>query len=302
MAQKELRRLNRKELLQMLVEFSEEAESIREHEKEMQEQFDRERELLLDQMANERAELLSKFDDEKAEMRSKFAEQKNELLAQFAREKAAYIQQAANERAALMEGFNQEKAEMRKKFNEQKAKSEALFQKDMIGLRARHDREFKGFQARLEREKAALREETDKKLRQIESAGTLAEAVLSINGFFEAAQKAAIQFQETLNSTEVLQQDESSAEQKSSKKKEAPELTRIKKLAGIGRKSRVKAGIEDSVGNENREIPDVIWGEEAEAEDIELNGSEITDSAETKVKRNRTTRKKVVEETSENNI
>ncbi len=170
MAEKELRKLNRKELLQMMVEFSEEAEAAKAHEKEMQKNFDIQREQLLQQMADERSELLSKFDEEKAEMRAKFNEQKEQ------------IEQELNNDIAGMK---------------------ARYEREIEELNIEHRKEFEGFKNRLEKEKAEIRAEVDDKLQKIGNAGNLAEAVLSINGVMEAAQKSAEKYLETIKKNQV---------------------------------------------------------------------------------------------------
>ena len=72
MKNKDLRKLNREELLQMMIEFSEEAERAMQHEKEMEKQFTAEKNKLVEQQAEERQELLRHSDLEKDEMRRFF--------------------------------------------------------------------------------------------------------------------------------------------------------------------------------------------------------------------------------------
>ena len=69
--------------MEMMLKFSEEAEAATAHEMEMQEQFNKEKEVILQQASDEREELMHKFDAERAEMRQKFAEQKALQQAKF---------------------------------------------------------------------------------------------------------------------------------------------------------------------------------------------------------------------------
>lgn len=83
MAEVNLKKLSRAELLQMMISFSEEAEAAKKHEEELKQEFERERLELQKQMAEERAQMLKSFDDEKAEMREKFNEQKSQMQEKF---------------------------------------------------------------------------------------------------------------------------------------------------------------------------------------------------------------------------
>jgi hypothetical protein len=82
-AEVNLKKLSRAELLEMMIAFSEEAEAAKKREAELTESFENERLKLQEQMAEERALMLKNFDEEKAEMRAKFAEQKAEMQAKF---------------------------------------------------------------------------------------------------------------------------------------------------------------------------------------------------------------------------
>ena len=83
MAEVNLKKLSRAELLEMMINFSEEAEAAKKHEQEYREEIERERLQMQQQMAEERAAMLKSFDDEKAEMRAKFNEQKAQMQAKF---------------------------------------------------------------------------------------------------------------------------------------------------------------------------------------------------------------------------
>ena len=83
MADKNLKKLSRAELLEMMISFSEEAEAARQHEIELKEELDKEKILLQQNFAEERAAMLKNFDEEKAEMRAKFNEQKAQMQAKF---------------------------------------------------------------------------------------------------------------------------------------------------------------------------------------------------------------------------
>jgi hypothetical protein len=104
MAEINLKKLSRAELLEMMINFSEEAEAAKQHELQLREELEKEKLQLQHEMAEERAAMLKNFDEEKAEMRVKFNEQKaamqekfekdiNGLKARLAREKAEMKQQ-----------------------------------------------------------------------------------------------------------------------------------------------------------------------------------------------------------------
>ncbi len=83
MAEVNLKKLSRADLLEMMINFSEEAEAAKRHEQEYKEELEREKLAMQQQMAEERAALLKSFDEEKAEMRAKFAEQKAQLQEKY---------------------------------------------------------------------------------------------------------------------------------------------------------------------------------------------------------------------------
>ena len=83
MAEVNLKKLKRADLLEMMINFSEEAEAAKRHEQEYKEELEREKLAMQQQMAEERAALLKSFDEEKAEMRARFNEQKAQMLEKF---------------------------------------------------------------------------------------------------------------------------------------------------------------------------------------------------------------------------
>lgn len=83
MADVNLKKLSRAELLEMMIGFSEEAEAARKHEKELRDDLDFERQQIEHEMAKERAAMLKSFEDEKAEMRARFNEQKAQMQKDF---------------------------------------------------------------------------------------------------------------------------------------------------------------------------------------------------------------------------
>ena len=83
MADLNLKKLSRAELLEMMISFSEEAEAAKGRERELREEFEREKLQIQHEMAEERASMLKSFDEEKAEMRAKFNEQKAHMQAKF---------------------------------------------------------------------------------------------------------------------------------------------------------------------------------------------------------------------------
>ena len=113
MAELNLKKLSRAELLEMMISFSEEAEAAKQHEVELKEELEKEKLQLQHNFAEERAQMLKSFDEEKAEMRAKFNEQKaqmqekfdkdiNGLKARLAREKAE-LQQQVDDKLLTME-------------------------------------------------------------------------------------------------------------------------------------------------------------------------------------------------------
>lgn len=101
MAEINLKKLRRTELLEMMLNFSEEAEAARKHEEEMKEEMERERLELQRQMAEERAQMLQNFDEEKAQMRAKFNEQKAEMQAKFDKDIAGLKARLSREKDEL---------------------------------------------------------------------------------------------------------------------------------------------------------------------------------------------------------
>lgn len=83
MAEINLKKLSRAELLEMMIQYSEEAEAAKEHERLYKEELEREKAQMQHEMAEERARMLAAFDEEKAQMRAKFGEQKAEQKAKF---------------------------------------------------------------------------------------------------------------------------------------------------------------------------------------------------------------------------
>ncbi|MCR5776917.1 MAG: hypothetical protein K6G84_05775 [Lachnospiraceae bacterium] len=83
MAEVNLRKLKRAELLEMMIKFSEDAEAADKRAKQREAELEAEKEQFIAQMAEERANMLEKFDAEKAEMRAKFNEQKAAMQAKF---------------------------------------------------------------------------------------------------------------------------------------------------------------------------------------------------------------------------
>ncbi len=83
MAELNLKKLSRAELLEMMIGFSEEAEAAKQHENQLKEELEKEKIQLTQNFAEERAAMLKSFDDEKAEMRAKFNEQKAQMQSKF---------------------------------------------------------------------------------------------------------------------------------------------------------------------------------------------------------------------------
>ena len=69
MADINLKKLSRAELLEMMISYSEEAEAARQHEKELRDELEKEKLQMQHEFAEERAAMLKNFDEEKAEMK-----------------------------------------------------------------------------------------------------------------------------------------------------------------------------------------------------------------------------------------
>ena len=190
MAELNLKKLSRAELLEMMIGFSEEAEACKKREAELTAQFERERMSLQQQMADERAQMLKDFDEETAEMRAKF--------------------------------------------NEQKAQMQEKFDKDIAGLKARQ-----------EKEKKELQDLVDLSLVQIKDSGNLAEAVASISGIMESAQKAADMYVKTLQERAQIEYEDfqrhlAEAQKKVEGKETVTPNTRTRKTATTKRSTRTR--------------------------------------------------------------
>ncbi len=101
MAQVNLKKLSRAELLEMMITFSEEAEAAKKHEQEYKQELEREKIELQKQFAEERAAMLQSFDEEKAAMRAKFGEQKAEMQAKFDKDMAGLKARLTREKEEL---------------------------------------------------------------------------------------------------------------------------------------------------------------------------------------------------------
>ncbi len=108
MADINLKKLSRAELLEMMISFSEEAEAARRREDELREEFERERLQLQHEMAEERAAMLKSFDEEKAEMRVKFNQQKEQMQAKFDKDISGLKARLAREKEALVQQVDDE--------------------------------------------------------------------------------------------------------------------------------------------------------------------------------------------------
>ena len=83
MSKLDLKKLSRAQLLEMMLKFSEDAEAAAEREKNLLEQFEKEKEQILQESAKERSMLIENFDLERSEMRQKFSEQKAIMQEKF---------------------------------------------------------------------------------------------------------------------------------------------------------------------------------------------------------------------------
>ncbi len=101
MADINLKKLSRAELLEMMISFSEEAEAARQHEKELKEELEKEKLQMQHEFADERAAMLKSFDEEKAQMRAKFNEQKAQMQDKFDKDISGLKARLAREKAEL---------------------------------------------------------------------------------------------------------------------------------------------------------------------------------------------------------
>jgi len=103
MAELNLKKLSRAELLEMMISFSEEAEAAKQHETELKEELEKEKMILQHDFAEERAQMLRNFDEEKAEMRAKFNEQKAQMQEKFDKDITGLKARLAREKAELQQ-------------------------------------------------------------------------------------------------------------------------------------------------------------------------------------------------------
>ncbi len=103
MAELNLKKLSRAELLEMMIAFSEEAEAAKQHEIEYKEELEREKLQMQHEMAEERAAMLKSFDEEKNEMRAKFGEQKAQMQEKFDKDIAGLKARLQREKAELQQ-------------------------------------------------------------------------------------------------------------------------------------------------------------------------------------------------------
>jgi hypothetical protein len=101
MAEVNLKKLSRAELLEMMINFSEEADEAKRREQEIKEEVEKEKQQLLKELAEERSNLLKSFDEEKAQMRAKFNEQKNQMQEKFDKDITGLKARLAREKAEL---------------------------------------------------------------------------------------------------------------------------------------------------------------------------------------------------------
>ena len=103
MADINLKKLSRAELLEMMISFSEEAEAARQHEKELKDELEKEKLQMQHDFAEERASMLKSFDEEKAQMRAKFNEQKAQMQEKFDKDISGLKARLSREKAELQQ-------------------------------------------------------------------------------------------------------------------------------------------------------------------------------------------------------
>ena len=101
MAEINLRKLSRAELLEMMIKFSEDAEASEARAQQREAEIEEEKRQFIIEQSKERAELLKRFDEEKAEMRRKFNEQKAILQAKFDKDINGLKERLEREKAEL---------------------------------------------------------------------------------------------------------------------------------------------------------------------------------------------------------
>ena len=103
MAEVNLKKLSRAELLEMMINFSEEADDAKRRAQEIKEEVEKEKQQLLKELAEERSNLLKSFDEEKAQMRAKFNEQKDQMQAKFDKDITGLKARLSREKAELQQ-------------------------------------------------------------------------------------------------------------------------------------------------------------------------------------------------------
>jgi len=157
MAEKDLRKLGRMEILEMLIEATKAREALESKIAELNKQTEEERRLFEDQ-----SKKLSEISDQMRTMNEELAAEKDK--AEEAQKQISDVQKALDEEKVRADSLDVALREENRKLTEAEAK---------IGRMA---------------------QELDEKIIVKDKAGTLADAAIYINGVFEAAQKAADQY------------------------------------------------------------------------------------------------------------
>ena len=103
MAEDNHKKLKSADLLEMMINFSEEADEAKRREQEIKEEVEKEKQQLLKELAEERSNLLKSFHEEKAQMRAKFNEQKNQMQEKFDKDITGLKARLAREKAELQQ-------------------------------------------------------------------------------------------------------------------------------------------------------------------------------------------------------
>lgn len=176
MADKNLKKLSRAELLEMMIAFSEEAEAARQHETELREELEKEKLQLQHEMAEERAAMLKSFDDEKAEMRVKFNEQKAQMQAKFDKDIAGLKARLAREKEELQQQVDDalSKIENSQSLAEASIKLGGIMEAGQKAadlyvstLKKNAEKEYKALMQEIEESRARIRQAEEQQMQQI---------------------------------------------------------------------------------------------------------------------------------------
>lgn len=246
MADLNLKKLSRADLLEMMIGFSEDAEKAKERERELREEFEREKMQLQHEMAEERAAMLKSFDEEKVEMRTKFNEQKAQMQAKFDRDIEGLKARLDREKQELVRQFDDEMAKIESSGSLAEAslklggifeagqKSVDLYVKTLQDQASREYEDFKKQMQDSQRRLALMERETRKRCEEmLTAAGGDGEKILediseSIDDRQNVATDSSAETTEGQTPKEETAQEETISEETSQESPKAKETTENK--------------------------------------------------------------------------